>query len=575
MHQALKFFCGLIVAVSSANICIGQSTTTAPNSQTSVRFVDTDGQPVSPETALFFDGVLAETIAVEKGVGVAPGQKGIVVATTDGFQLTGCILSGSEAKIVFRRDDEPCELLTQTAYPLNDEIKTKIIDRIKETLWENVKDQPAKSMETLRTVRVLAAVDPLGTLQWLDANNLPVQTAGIVLQPALNALLSTDPEEAFDRCSQVKDPIMQSALLMYFLSALDPDAPALKAVEAQILEVTRGIKQPAVRLGMRSVLAEHFLFTEQRELADKIVQQHIEDVKQLPVDGWTAFVRSNYAALVVENDPELAQELIEGPLDGQESYRAHSRVAFSCCRTNPELAMKLLSLVELPEETIVSAVENPIKMCHRMAVEQTEAARKLAATIDELNARAWALGLMAMELNEPNPQLAKQLFAEATELLSQPEARDRLLYPVSETLAGLLPIAQEVDPTKVRPIIWQAVLETLVSNSGNDINRKVRIQSVAGAIARYDLELGRALIGDSEIVLGYFTSELETHQALLKPSGLLELTAKICALDPVENNYTFDRLTDLVTQSESEFWKSVSRPSSLAWPIQKFEEMPR
>ena len=302
------------------------------------------------------------------------------------------------------------------------------------------------------------------------------------------------------------------------------------------------------------------------------MQQHIEEVKKLPSAGWSAFPRSLFAALVVDKDPQLAEELIKGNRDQHESNRAHARVAFSCCRTNPELATKLLSLCEHSENAI-NVWDKPTRVCYRMAIEQTEAARKLAVSIDELNQRAWALGLMAIRLNKSDPATAKILLTEAIETLADPAARDQQWFPVGGTLGGLLPIAQDVDPAKVQPMMWQAIFETLPRTRWvRGASNKIKIQSVAGAIARYDVELGRALVGKTEIELGSIFSESAARQALLAPSGMVDYTEKLCSSELTRQNQMLEKLTDLVTQSEGEFWKSISQPESLNWPTRKFED---
>lgn len=568
MNPKLTFLCFLVAALSLASTCFGQS----DDAKISVQFVDTSGHRVNPAVALFFNGGRAKPITIENGIGVAPSDSGIVVAKADGFQFSGSIVDGNEIKVVFHRDDEPCKPLTQTPYPLNDEIKAKVVETTKRILWEKVEGQPASSMKTIQTLRVLAVVDPARALKWLDENEPPDQMGGMIQQPALTALVHVDPEEAFDRCSQIKDPMQKSAMLMFLLEALDPEDPAVPVLEAQWMETTRTVKQPAMRLAMRSAIGEYFQIRDRPELVNKIVQQHIEEVKKLPSAGWSAFPRSLFAALVVEEDPELAEELIKGNRDQNESNRAHARVAFSCCRTNPELATKLLSLCEHAENTI-SVWDEPIKVCHRMAVQQPEAARKLAGSIDELNQRSWALGLMAMKLSDSNPTLAKELLAEAIELLSEPEAHDQQWFPVGGTLAGLLPIAQKVDPTKVQPLMWQAVFEILPRTRWvQGTSNKIKIQSVAGAIARYDVELGRALVGKSQFELGNIFAESAVRQALLDPSRIVTHTEKVCSLDAVQRNHMMDKLADFVTQNENAFWNSISKPESLNWPTRKFED---
>ena len=462
--------------------------------------------------------------------------------------------------------------MTQSPFPLTDELRNRVKQILKNNLWEKIEGQPAVSMKTIQTMKLIASIDPVGALEWTGENKLPDQMAMMIRQQAFVAQMETDAEEVFDKVSQIEDPMMRSMVMGLFLRKLPGKHPALAAVENQLVEDSRSIKQPAMRLALRASIAEHYQLTSRPELADKIVAQHIEEAKKLPSGGWSAYPRSLYAALVAESDPKLAEEMITGIGDSSKATRAQSRVAFACCRTNPELAIKLLAMYEADENTI-TVWRNSIKVAVRMAVEQPKAAQKLAASIEEANQRAWALGLMADRVNDSNPQLAKQLLQQAIDALSDPASEKQDWFPAGQTLAGLLPIAQRIEPSKVRPMIWQAIYKTLpksrwVSGTSN----KVKLQSVAAAIARYDLELGRTLFGKKLLEPGNMFAESAARQALLAPTELPAYAENVLEFDDVRQNRIIENLIVVLSANEQQFWQSTSRPMMLNWPTPGFEE---
>ncbi len=545
---------------------------TAFAQSSAIKFVDIEGKPVTPDSALFFNGGRAKTIDVQKGTATAPGSAGIITAHAEGYQYTGAVLTGSDTTVTFYRNDQPCESLSQTPFPLTKEIRSQLQQTIKDKLWDQVHDQPAGSQSVFQIVDVLGSVDPQATLQWVDESNFPGQKKIAVSGNAFTQLLLTRPEEALDRISQIDDSMSRSMILGVFLQRLPPNHDMVPTIEKLLNETSRGIKQPAMRLAIRASLAEHYQLTNRPEQADKITDQHIEEAKKLPTGGWSAYPRSLFAALIAEADPTLAEELITGISDTNEATRARSRVAFACCRKHPDLAKKLLARYE-PDKNTITVWKETIKIAHRMVVEQTQSARQLADSIDEPNQKAWALGMMANRLHDSNPQLAKDLLNQTIDLLSDPEATKQDRYAPGQTLAGLLPVAQRIDPAKVRPMIWQAVHVTLpksrwVSGTSN----RVKLQSVAGAIARYDLKLGQTLIGNQTLKPVNIFAKSAFRQALLGPEKLLDYTNELLEHgDHPRQSRLVQEVANLVTVGEASFWNSVSKPMMLDWPTRRFE----
>ena len=361
-------------------------------------------------------------------------------------------------------------------------------------------------------------------------------------------------------------------VLSTILKSSDADPELLAAVETEMTDTIKSIPQPMYRFSAWSVLAEHYLNTGRPELAQKIIDQHIEEVKKLPAGGWSGFPRSLFAALVVEKDPELAAELVKG-MDKMEYDRALGRLAFHCCRTNPKKAVEFLKQKKPANNTIVQA-RHHVQICERMAVEQTDAAFELAASIEEPNQQGWAFGLIADRLNATDPARAKQALDKAAQALKDCTAEDDSWFSSASTTAGLLPIAENVAPEKINSLIWQSVYLSLPRsrwNTGGG-SKALKIQSAAAAIARYDMAIAKALVGDKAIEIGSDVSRSATNQVALDATGLPDFLKR---LDQVRHSGAFQPrqvAAGLLTSNQEQFWKTVSKPTFLNWPTRNFEE---
>ncbi|MDB2687725.1 hypothetical protein N9Y42_11000 [Mariniblastus sp.] len=315
--------------------------------------------------------------------------------------------------------------------------------------------------------------------------------------------------------------------------------------------------------------------TDRPELAQEIVDQHIDDLKKLPAGGWSGFVRSLFAGLIAEKNPNEAVKLIEG-MDKNEINRAYGRVAFYCCRQHPQKAIELVQKIK-PVERAITGFEHHVKVIYRMAVEHPDKAFELAALIDDPSQRAWALGTMASRLHESKSVRAKEALIKAVNALAEPkdlnETANAYLSP-SIMLAGLLPMAKDIAPEKMNSMIWQSVYLAVPRSRWNlGVRSKAALrQTTAAQISRYDRGIAIALAGDQAIE--------QTNNFGRTISNLIALNFKalqdgMVRLDEVETRRgprSHGAAAYLLTATEESFWRSVSIPDYLEWPTEKFEE---
>ena len=538
--------------------------------QTTVTFVDSSGAPVAAVDAVFFNGGFGKPIETKEGIGTVKSSEGVVAATAEGFQYSGGILDSKELKIVLLREDETAPSVRQTEFPISDSIRAKTSAALVAAIKKRIVEEELNPNETARQMSLAGKLDPTGTLAWLKENDLPQQPAMMVRNGIIDGFLRDDFETAIDMLDQIENPMFKTFKLVSLLSELPAQHSAAPIIEKQAVAAVRNVKQAAYRIAMWSALAEHYQISGQDASVQKIVDQHLEDVQKLPSDGWSSLPRSVFAAVIIEEKPDVALKMIEGVKNPNENWRAEARLAFHCCRTNPELAVELLSRYEAPEGhgPNTSAV---IKILERMAVEQTAAAETLADSIETPNDRAWALGLMALRVNEKNPTKAKLLLEKAIKTLADPNANQNHLHTSGSTMAGLLHIAQQVAPEKVKSMIWEAAFRAIPQDHNATANQK--LQHAAGAIARFDRDLALALFDVEKLELGDSSENTAFHQAVLKVEDLPAYAARVTAAKTSIFHHQ-QKLVDVLLADEETFWQSVSKPIQMDWPTLRFEEQP-
>ena len=478
-----------------------------------------------------------------------------------------------DASIVLRTQQEPGRSMKTLSVPLTAELRNKIVKEAIDLHWAKLKSNP-RDRGNQRVFEFLSAIDPKAFDKYLDSGKVGGQFKGIAQRFVVREISQSDPDLAIEIADSVTSPMNRASLLSVLLDRLPANSPHVDAVEEQFIETIQAIKQPAYRYAIWASLGEYYIHNGKKELADKIVDEHLAEVKKLPNGGWAAFPKSLFAALLVDENPKLALEMIKGAT-GHERARALGRLAFHCCRTNPSQAMEFLDKIEHSDLTINTA-ENRIKVAYRMIDSQTDSAFQVAASITEPNQQAWAWGLIALKLVETDSVKAKEALENAIKTLTpeRPGSLAASYFSVPLTLAGLIPIAEKVAPEKIESMIWQTVWLTVPRSRWNmgGGSKALKRQNVAVALSRYDQELARALVGDARVVMGSNPSRSAVSQLLFDAQGLPEFMGRI---DEKQNFHRLGvraKLARMLSGSDEAFWNEVSLPEFMHWPIEKFED---
>ena len=553
-----------------------------PQEEIKITISDTAGKAILNASAYWFANRKTKKLSVsDEGQVTVASATGVVVVQSEGYQCGGLVLRNKtpdelrDALITLRTPSQPGRALKTLPVPVDVQQRKKIVQEVIDLHWTQLKSDPKDLSNQMTCSKLLAVLDPKGLNEYVDSGAIKGRANGMVKRFLIKAIAKSDTELAIEVADSVKDPMGRSSLLSVLLRDLPADSPFVEAVEEQFIETIKSISQPAFRYAIWSSLGEHYVHSGQRELADKIVDEHLAEVKKLTSGGWAAFPKSLFAALLVEKDSDLALKMIKGST-GHERARAMGRLAFHCCLTKPELAIELLGKIEHPDRTINSA-ENRIKVAYRMVGTQTDSAFQVAASIDESNQQAWAWGVIASKLNDSDPARAKKALENAIQALTveKPGREAATHFSIPATLAALMPIAEKVAPEKIESMMWQSVWLTVPKSRWNmgGPSRASKRQSVAAALSRYDRELAGALMGDTEVVIGSDPTRSAVSQLVLDAKGISEF------MDRLNNGAQFSAafqpraaVAQMLSGSDEKLWNEVSTPELMQWPTVRFEE---
>ncbi|MFK7768986.1 MAG: hypothetical protein AB8B55_17320 [Mariniblastus sp.] len=569
------------VLFCSVFFCCANEATTQEQTEINISIVDSAGKPVPKVSAYWFKNGKSKKLTAHDGVVTVTSAEGLIVARSEQHHCSGIVLHKKteeqlrNASVVLRTPSEPGRILKTLPVPVSTEQKTEIIKQVLDIYWAQLKSNPKDPANQMSCFELLGALDPQNLNEFVDSIDFDVRMKAMGKSHVVKSLAQSDPELAIEIADSIEDPMSRSGLIYALLTHLPENSPHVEAVEEQYIETIKAISQPAFRYAIWSSLGEYYFCNGKEELTDKIVEENLSEVRKLPDGGWAAYPKSCFAALIVEEKPDLALEMIEG-CKGHERPRALGRLAFHCCQTNPNLAIELLGKIENVKNAINTA-ENQIKIAYRMAGPQTDSAFEVAGSIMEANQRAWAWGLIASKLAKTDSVRAKNALENAIQAISVNAPGKKSLEYFSEptTLAGLLPIVETVAPEKVESVVWEAVWLTIPRsrwNMGGD-SKDTKRQSVAAAVSRYDRELANAMMGDTQIVVGMDPSRAAVTQVALDAGGVPKFLERLnkgprfsAAFHPRA------KVAQMLSGSDEEFWDEVSLPAFLEWPTVMFEE---
>lgn len=542
-----------------------------------IAVVDSSGNKIPNCEAFWIHGGHPEKLSVDAGILNLPEPVGVVVVRKEGFQYGGLILDPSiqVTELTLLQQLETREANYQTRkHLISPEQREHITDSIRQECWKVVK-APVPTETMPFALQLLAQLSTQDTLDYLRKHRVDPNAAGMARQAAIRKLAEVDLGAALEVLDEVSDPMMRSFLFSEIIKSQSVDQNSTELLEDQMADAIREISQPALRISAWGILGEHYLLHEEDEKVQTIVKEHLEEVRRLPAGGWTGYPRSLFAALLVRDQPDVAAELVEGIDSGNEKARALGRLAFYS--DNPETAERLLEKLDKGRLIGYPYIS---RVAFRLAIKHPHAAIKVANRIPESKHRAWALGLVCLQLSKEDPTRAKEVFANAIDEIEKAcKARVRTHVSPGEVMAGLLPLAEAVEPNRLESLVWQSVWAAMPHTRWRDGAESfpLQLQHVAAAVARYDRTLAVALC--PEISSGpetldqqiRFDARAATDRLVLAPEGLPEFLHELGF--KLQSFRGFEAIAKLLSAEDDKAWDHVSQPKLLLVPSMRFEEL--
>jgi hypothetical protein len=547
------------------------------------RIVDTSGRPIPEAGVTVWNlresrAVVADRSgAFDSPLDLAGG--GFVIVQHKGFHLDGSVVErGAESIldiVLYRMDQRPPSLVTRPL-PIDRDSRLGIARKMIEETWTQLVDSPTDPGIRTLAISRMARIDPLLVLKFIDEHPLDERGDGFLRSYAIRELVRVDVAAALEVAATIADPGAKAQALIQV--ALSDQIPRDRCSEilAEAVASAKSNSMPALRIAFLANVAEAMRKRGDRERWRQLVDELLADAEKLPSAELAGYAKSLVAAEVATFDFDRALGMIFRETIDHETERAYARVAFAIAPTDPERALRIAPNLKAKDPNVVCPYHNAVRVCGRMAENDWESATRLAATIDEPFEKAWALTLVADALASRDREAAGKLLEQAVDLVVEPTTEPKNdLFFAEDFLGGMLPIAEQIDPTSVRRLIWQMVLNLSKQSKWSvGHHRHTKALRSAVAIGRYDPSISKLLLqfGETRIPA---PSINDFFMALILVSPDRFHGEHDNFLDAMANELQREvglRITFLALTSDDErFWDNFSKPMYLMYRSDEFE----
>lgn len=501
---------------------------------------------------------------------------GFVFVEADGFRFHGQVNDSTKpVEITLTRPDETVSTVLKTLprKPSKEERRALAEKLVSEQIdREAVKDQDEERLEALRWI---ARTDPARTLEILDKKPLKSDwTDGYVRRAVAKSLLKESPEEARSVVDSMRDPGFRAQGYLDLCDALPADQPeGRRALLAQALLHARAVKAADHRVIYLGAAAGRLLALGDKDKAQEVFQEGLEATKGLPLAGWSAYARADFATSLSLMDLPAALALIKDLKDSQEFDRHHAGVACKIARGNPAEAERVLRMVRQPWQR----GQNAIVVCYRMAPVDIDRAHRIANEIQNVSHRAQACAAMARALAPTNRAHAVRLLREAFAILGEQAAGGQENYNnfvgTSSVAAVLIPIAEQIDPQSVSELFWRAVSFRIPRPSSDPFEVAhprgwMADAALAYSLARYDRQVAGLILDEATPILlkhmNYGGNHLIEATAMVDPTQAVRLVDSLP--DDGRKGYLQKKIAAMLLREDDRLWRLIHQNLGLQWP---------
>jgi hypothetical protein len=425
-----------------------------------------------------------------------------IFARQDGYRMRGvrAAAASDTCEIVLLRGSEPCPAMTTRPPLVPLEERRRLGMSLLEPMLPILREPVFKS-EHFRILSALVEADPNKALEISDNVLTNPQLIAQVRSAAALALLEIDFDESLAAIALVSQTWQRAQA---YLNAWDrlTDKPRgdTDRLLHEALLAARAEADAAHKLELLGQIGDRWFDLGERERGTTLLREGQALALQLPspskgVDFTEAMhFRAMFAGPLARIDGPAAIALTEG-FEKPRRDLYHAAAARGLAEHDAAEAERMLNLLELPSLRFVYG----LAVFHRMAAIDPDRAVRLARGYPYASQQGYALGIIAHRLADTNRAAATRLMDEAyVALEGDPAAIQK--YDGSQSAAtraaGLLPVAEKIDPRLVEGFFWRAMAMRLPRRlkSGADHEYDHDVASFAALVARYDPAVARDLI---------------------------------------------------------------------------------
>jgi len=305
-------------------------------------------------------------------------------------------------------------------------------------------------------LRALAIVDPERARRLLKENAIQSKEDRADLERELaSSRQARMPRDALpaDLLNDASDPALRARNCLSRCDAAPRSEPKQRLEHLEkALAQARLVKKPSHRMSLFGQIAERLLDLGRHAEAVKLFGEAQALAKTLPRRKF-GDPRADLTERLARLDLPAALELLKD-VHEQEQHRALVTIASVLARSNPAGAEHALDLLRSQRDFGAIAGDVIVGVCGRMATVDLARARRIAEAANDLDDAARAKALMAQVLAKSQPAVAAELLRQSfADLQAAAESQTRL----ASRAAGLLPVAEQIDPSLVDELLWRAI----------------------------------------------------------------------------------------------------------------------
>jgi hypothetical protein len=506
---------------------------------------------------------------------------GYVFAEKPGFRFRGQAVKAGDkdVRMMLARTSDPPERRLATlpeADPKGDDalamrVMAPALDRL-------MKEEDERERRVV--LRDLVTIDPGMALDRLEALGVKGDTADMIRVEVAKAWSVEHPDDAMAIIEALDDPY--SHAVGYFMAAeAMPASLRERKIDwlAKARVHLRAAADPTIRAALATAIARMLYESGEKEEAAKLIAEIKPVVEEMPLDGFSGYVRGVTAEALASGDLPAALALIKDLRDDSGYDRHHGNVARLIAATRPVDALRVLKLVR----DDFQRDQHAVYVAHLAAPVDHERAREAAEAIANPGLRALAEGWMAEGLGKSDAKAAAAQLDRAygaLEKLAEGEKQPMFGYHTAPVLAAwFLPIVEAIQPDHLDEYLWRSLsLRLPLAKQGERAETVIATRAyLAMFVARYDRELARELLADSIAETGRGPTEYSlTVEGWYATAAVIDAGGAVVEYEKLADDSPFksqarSALVGILSKHGEERWRAASDHLRMPMPWHKIQ----